>query len=394
MKDILVFNPVALENGRGGEFFSIELATGLNNFYEVTLIDTNRFIGKPLFSKKEIKKKLKGIESKNQIKYAKFHIFNLEFNFPYPWEIVRLYKLVKNHKIIYIAISNFKTDLIFMLFSKLHRQGKFVIGYHKPLYTEKKFSLYNLKYRLTILFFSIFKKRIYHHTISRHTKKFLERFYEKDKVIFLIEGLELRNFLSSKRDEKKRTDLLNFIYVGSLDDEHKGVGILLKGIEKFLEENKNFKVHFDFCAFGPLEPDLTKLIEKYPQKIVIYGFLSREKLIECYSNNDVILFSSRREPFGRVIIEALATEKIIICSKTIGSVEILRRKDFAFFLKELTPDEINNKMIEVYNLWKKNPNKINNLKKSAKNYIAQTYSIDKEIDMFRKFFSEIIVSNK
>ncbi len=51
-------------------------------------------------------------------------------------------------------------------------------------------------------------------------------------------------------------------------------------------------------------------------------------------------------------------------------------------------------MVEVYNLWKNNPDKINNLKKSAKNYITHTYSLHKEIDMFRKFFSEITVSNK
>ena len=63
MIKILIFSPRALENGRGGEISSIELATGLKDFYNVKLIDTNILYGKPLLSKNTIFKKLKGIKT-------------------------------------------------------------------------------------------------------------------------------------------------------------------------------------------------------------------------------------------------------------------------------------------------------------------------------------------
>ena len=66
--NILIFSPLALENGRGGEISSIELAAGLNKYYSVSLIDTNRVIGKSLLSKNVIKKKLKGLEKSKRIK--------------------------------------------------------------------------------------------------------------------------------------------------------------------------------------------------------------------------------------------------------------------------------------------------------------------------------------
>ena len=388
-KKVLVFSPHALENGRGGEFFCLDLALGLQKFYNTTFLDTNRFIGKPLLSKKDISKKIRALKIKDRINFATCSLSNLYFNFPYPWEIVKLYKIVKKHDVIYIALSNFKTELMFMLFSLIHRQGKFIIGYHKPLHTEKRLSLYNLKYRLTILFFSLFKKNIYHHTISLHAKRFLENFYEKDKVIYIIEGLNLDSFLKSYEIKTKKKNSLNFIYVGAFDDAHKGVGVLLRGIELFLKENKNIKVSFEFCGAGPLDIKLKELEKKFPEHIKYWGYVSIEVLFKCYKRNDVLLFSSRREPFGRVIIEALSTGKVILCSKTIGSIEILKNKEFAFFLQKLTPDEIKKKIFEIYNQWVKNPEKFEKLKKLAKEHIVQNYSLSKEIAIFRNFIDNI-----
>jgi len=388
---VLVFSPHALENGRGGELFCLDLALGLQKYYNITFLDTNRFIGKPLLSKKDISKNIRALKRKDRINFATCNLSNLYFNFPYPWEIVKLYKIVKKHNIIYIAISNFKTELMFMLFSLIHRQGKFIIGYHKLLHTEKRLSLYNLKYRLTILFFSLFKKNIYHHAISLHAKRFLENFYEKDKVIYIIEGLNLDKFLKSNEIKIKKANSLNFIYVGALDDAHKGVGVLLRGIEQFLKENKNIKVIFEFCGSGPLESKLKKIEKRFPQYIKFNGYISSDELIKCYKRNEVFLFSSRKEPFGRVIIEALATEMIIVCSKTIGSIEILKEKEFAFFLRELTPQAINEKILEIYNLWIKNQEKFNKLKKLGKEYVVQNYSLSKEIAIFRNFIDNIYI---
>lgn len=387
MLKVLIISPFSLEYGRGGELSSIELATGLQKYFKITLIDTNRLLSEKAFSDIAIKKKLKGLKVKSRIKFATIKVFNRNLDFPFPWEVLRLYRTVKKNDIIYFSTSNFKMDLILMMFSLLHRQAKFIIGYRKPLYSEKLLSLYNFKYRLSILFFSLFKRRFYHHTISYHAKKFLDNFYNPKKVIHIIHGINLK-FYKDKEIKKRKNDTLKFLYVGYLDDVHKGIGVLLNAIEQLLENNRNLKLSFEFCGVGPLESELKKLEKKFPQLIKYNGYVSNDNISQYYKRNDIFLFSSRREPFGRVIVEALAAQLLILCTKTYGSIEILSGKDFAFFFRELSIEAIIDKIIEVYNLWINNPKKFKILQKSAKEYAFQNYAFSKELEMFKSLINK------
>ncbi len=388
MLKILVFSKIALENGRGGEIFFIELAAGLQDYYKVTLIDTNILLNKKFLWKEEIEKRLRGVKRNSQLKFAQLNILNKKFNFPYPRTVIKLMKKVRENDIIYTSAGNFKINLILLFTKILNPRNKLIIGYHKPLHSEKKISIYNLTYRISILFFSLIKKNVYHHTISLHTKKYLENFFEKKKVVFLIEGLELDKFDDNDK-EKRRSDVLKFVYMGFLDDMHKGVGVLLKAIEEFLNQNKDLKLFFEIIGVGPLRPEVERLEKKFPNFISSLGYLTQEELAEAIKKNDIFLFSSRKEPFGRVIIEALASKLIIICTKTVGSIEILKGKNFAFFLQNLNKEEFKEKFKELYKLWLENPRKVKELQNLAKEYAMQKYSISKEIEMFRNFINII-----
>ncbi|MFX1575401.1 MAG: glycosyltransferase family 4 protein [Promethearchaeota archaeon] len=388
MVKILIFSKNALENGRGGEVFFIELAAGLGGYYNVTLIDTNILINKKFLLEEEIEKRLRGVKRNPQLKFAQLNLFNKKFNFPYPGTIKKIMRKVKENDIIYTTAGNFKINLILMFTNILNPQKKFIIGYHKPLHSEKKLSMYNLTYRISILLFSLFKKNLYHHTISLHTKKYLENFFAKKKVVFLIEGLELKKF-DKNDEEKKRSDILKFVYLGFLDDIHKGVGVLLKAIEEFLNDNKDLKIFFEIIGVGPLKPEVERLEKRFPNFISSLGYLTHEDLVKTLKRNDIFLFSSRKEPFGRVIIEALAARLIIICTRTVGSIEILKGKKFAYFLKDLNVKHFKEKINELYKLWSSNPRQLKVLQNLAKEYALQKYSIDSEINMFKEFIDKI-----
>jgi len=388
MVNVLVFAKIALENGRGGEVFNIELASGLSKRFNVDLLETNVLLNESLLSNKEIKKRLGGIKRQAPLKFAQFRIFNKNFTFPYPGSVIKLLKGVKKNDVVYAGVGNFKVDFMLMIFSLLVPQTKFLIGYHKPLHSEKRFSLYNLKYRASILFYSLFKKNIYHHTISIHTKKYLENFIDSRNIKFLIEGLELDKYIINVND-KKEDDILKFAYVGFLDDIHKGVGVLLEAIEEFLDENKDLKIFFEIIGVGPLESEVKRLEKKFPNYIRSIGYLTRDDLADSFKRNDVFLFSSRKEPFGRVIIEALAAKLIIICTRTIGSIEILRGKDFAFFLESLSVQQFKDKFKEIYNLWLANPEYIKKLQSLASEFAIKKYSISEEIEAFTRFIEKL-----
>jgi glycosyltransferase involved in cell wall biosynthesis len=207
-------------------------------------------------------------------------------------------------------------------------------------------------------------------------------------VIHIIHGIDLSEFKEDAFSLKSK-DILSFIYIGFLNDIHKGVQVLIDAINIFLTENRNLKVFFEFCGMGPLESEIRLLEKKYPEFIRFHGYVSNELISDYYKKGDVFLFMSRVEPFPRTIMEALSSNLVILCSKTIGSVELLKRKDFAFFIDDLTPELIKEKILEIYSLWKKNPESLTYLQKAAKKYIFQNYSFKRELKMFKELIESI-----
>jgi glycosyltransferase involved in cell wall biosynthesis len=386
---LLVFSPNNVEFGRGGEISSMELASGLNKYYNVSFIDTNISPGEKNLTKTSIENRLKGIKSRNQMKYASLHLGPWTFTFPYPLEVIRLYRNIKNNNIIYISYSDIKTSIMFIFGNLIYRNTKLIIGYRRPLYSKKIFSIYNLKYRISILLLSLFKKRVYHHALSHHAKDFLQKFYSTEKVSHIIHGIGLENYKNSDLTFKKR-DVLNFLYVGELIEIPKGFGVLLNAIKQILDENRNLKISFEFCGLGPLESKLKELENEFPNYVKYHGYVSNDKIPEIYKRNDIFLFSSRREPFPRVLMEALAGNLVIICSKTIGSFEMLKGQEFAFFLDELTPEKIKERIIEMYRKWEKDYDEFSRLQNSAKQYVFNNYSHEIEIEGFKKLINSIM----
>jgi len=388
MINIFVFSPFALENGRGGEISSMELASGLQTYFNVDFMDTNIITSEKLLSKEVIRKKLKGVNYIGQMKLLSYSIFDKIFTLPIPHEIFKLVRIIKRKDIVYFSIFNFKNVLTFIFLSLICRRTQFIIGYRKPLHSEKIISLYNLKYRLSILVLSLFKKRFNHHALSKNAKAFLTNFYDKKKVFHIIHGINLDDY-KGDNFSKKNNDFLNFVYIGYLDDVHKGIGTLLKALDEFLIENQNLKVRFEFCGMGPLETQIKALEEKYPNLVKFNGYISNELISDYYKKNDVYLFTSRSEPFPRVLMEALASNELIICSKTIGSNELLNGKNFAFFLENLTSELIKEKILEIYNLWNSKPEEFKQLQVNAKNFVFENYSFLKELEMFKTLIEKL-----
>ncbi|MHA1756045.1 MAG: glycosyltransferase family 4 protein, partial [Promethearchaeota archaeon] len=258
----------------------------------------------------------------------------------------------------------------------------------KPLFSDKVISLYNLKYRFSIKFLSLFKKTFYHHTLSFYAKKFLENFFVPNKVIHITHGINLNNYIDIT--PTLHGNLLRFLYVGYLDDIHKGLGILIQALENYFRKNLSLKVHFEFCGKGPLEKKIQYLENKHPHLIKFNGYIPPQKIHKYYKKNDVLLFTSRREPFPRTLMEALAAGLFIACSKTIGSVELLKGKSFAYFFPKLTYEEIINTILKIYDFWSEKPDEFLCLRKEGKEYLIQNYSIDIEIQMFKELIERIL----
>lgn len=209
----------------------------------------------------------------------------------------------------------------------------------------------------------------------------MDNFYNPDNVIHIVHGIKLDDYANTGVNREKK--LVKFGYIGYLDDVHKGLGVLLNAIDSLLEENKDLNIFFEFCGDGPLKSKLITLERKYPEFIKYYGYISNDLISDYYKRLDGFLFSSRREPFPRTLMEALASRLLVISSKTIGSVELLKDKEFGFFIDDFSPRAFKEKIIEVYNLWVNDYAKFQELQNSAKEFVFQNYSTSREIEMFK-----------
>ncbi|MHA1334697.1 MAG: hypothetical protein ACTSPW_02990, partial [Promethearchaeota archaeon] len=75
-----------------------------------------------------------------------------------------------------------------------------------------------------------------------------------------------------------------------------------------------------------------------------------------------------------------------------GSIELLKGKDFTFFLNELTPNEIVNKIKKVYDLWNSNFQQFQTLQLKARDHVVNNFSFDIELQMFKKLIDKITLN--
>ncbi|KKK88385.1 hypothetical protein LCGC14_2743710, partial [marine sediment metagenome] len=103
---------------------------------------------------------------------------------------------------------------------------------------------------------------------------------------------------------------------------------------------------------------------------------------------------NRKIRLSETILELLAIEATFRTNSPDPlEIEILKGKEFAFFLRELNTNLFKEKIYEIYNMWLKNPDKFIQLKKLAKEYAFQNYSVSQEILMFKDLIDKIDRNN-
>ncbi len=160
---------------------------------------------------------------------------------------------------------------------------------------------------------------------SFRTKRELIELYgiNENKIRVVYNGINLEKFAPHNPKKIKKSEGKIVLFVGRLTIQ-KGIWHLLQAAKKVLEKSPETK--FIFVGKGPDLPFLIKTsIELGIEKSIIFtGKISDEELLAAYKMCDVFVMPSVSEPFGIVALEALASGKPLIISKTSGVCEILK----------------------------------------------------------------------
>ncbi len=166
--------------------------------------------------------------------------------------------------------------------------------------------------------------------------------------ILLYNSIDLKRFMSLNQAHQKN----KLVIIGSLVNK-KGQDLAIETI-KVLHE-RSIKIHLDILGNGPDFERLQTLINSYSLNdfITLHGNVDHP---ETFLNEATIyLHTAIYEPFGLVLIEAMASGLPIVCTDAKGNRDIIKEGENGFMIKERNPFLIADKIELLLNddvLWK------------------------------------------
>ena len=212
-------------------------------------------------------------------------------------------------------------------------------------------------------------------------KNAIERDFSKVDTEVIPNGVDL-NFWKNGVDMNLEGGK-NIIFWGRFSEE-KGVDLIIKAAKTILEEFPN--THFYLIGDGPLSNSLIGLVIelKLESNIHFTGFLPQKEIIAYASSSDVVIFPSRYESFGMMVIEAMALKKPVIGTNVGGIKEIIQSYKNGILV---SPDS--NEISKVIINLLKNNELQNTLSREAYETSMQ-YDWSKICEMYIEFYEKLI----
>ena len=146
---------------------------------------------------------------------------------------------------------------------------------------------------------------------------------EEKQLVFMPHAIDNRRFALNYKYECEAILLKNklgiekgaltFLFAGKLDD-NKNVALLIRAFIGI-----NTKDHFLLIVGNGVKEKELKKMSKHHTNIIFLNFQNQQNMPAIYAAADVFVLPSKSETWGLSINEAMAAEKPIIASNTIGA---------------------------------------------------------------------------
>lgn len=178
------------------------------------------------------------------------------------------------------------------------------------------------------------------------------------------------NIINIVPENKKRYVRKNrIVYAGQLE-KSKGIWDVVFAFNLLKDKNLSLVI-----AGNGREMDSLKayIKEKKISNIIFVGKLTNEMILNLYGESKIVVSPSHHpEPFGRFILESMATETPLITTNVGGTPEGVKNRETGIILEPDNPIELARAIKELLNNDKLYQRIINNLKKEINKYSPET----------------------
>src|SRR5262249_5239760 len=147
----------------------------------------------------------------------------------------------------------------------------------------------------------------------------------KDKMICIHNGVDLAELTSGSRDSGS-TQQPPYILCVAMHNEKKGIDVLLRAFG--LIHDKEPSLTLVLAGDGPL-PEQIKVLGSglgIPNKVEFLGLQRRSHVPNLLHGCELFVLPSRSEPFGIVLVEAIACKNPIVATTAGGIPEIIENQ--------------------------------------------------------------------
>jgi len=193
-------------------------------------------------------------------------------------------------------------------------------------------------------------------TSSTFGKKSLTDFGVDDsKIITIPLGFDNKYFSIQKDYDFFNEKVIKILFVGGVG-QRKGIQTLFKSLQE-IDKSK-----YVLELVGPLKIR-KKLIDSYNINYNVYGKINNRKLIEKFKSSHIFILPSIIEGFGIVLLEAMASNMVVITTTNTGGPDIIKNESDGFIIKPYDTKKLTSIILELLN----NRNFMKEISTSAKN---------------------------
>ena len=290
------------------------------------------------------------------------------------FKILGVIKLIKKYKVEIIHLNE-PLSPIFLPLIYLLRKFRIVGTFHA--YGEKKHFWYkNFKW-----FLSYFLSKIdYKICVSPSSQTYINQYFDfESKIVpngILLSKFKEKNFIpKALRNSNKK-----ILFIGRFEEKRKGFNILLSAFNKLSKEIENLEL----IVAGSGNFKNIQLINK---KVSFLGPVKQEDLSSYYNNVDLICLPSvENESFGVIILESMASGKVLVLSDINSYKELSNKNDYGFLYDHSSSKELYNLLSNLLNKKISTEKNIKNGLKNVRNY-SWDYLVSEIIKIYRKLIN-------
>ena len=221
--------------------------------------------------------------------------------------------------------------------------------------------------------------------ISHDTNEYFKKVVPKalkNNIFILSNAIDFNKFYFDKRGELKRNHLIHAVCVGSLVNK-KNQAFLIP-IVSYLK-TKGYLCKIDVLGDGPNKKLLQSKIDSsnLNKEIILHGNVKNVE--EFMRNAEFYIHPATYEPFGLVLLEAMAAGLPVISLDGKGNRDIIQHRKNGFIFKDQNAEQFGNTLIEL----KESPNEYLRYVKEGQRY-SSDYDVKNYIDKLISYYYQII----